>query len=348
MRCSACYGVGITVSFCSVEHQKLVSESRCGEAGRRRHRAEGVAVELIRFLMTVLQIWCTHKAICGRVLTEPFVAPYTEQEHLAVTIMVNTSGTPKFCDLESFCSLLTLVHLQNRPARSSSKLWYRRGSDLSGSQEAPCVLSMTVSLYELYRGGILIHSSTVPQIYRTAFQRQWLTTQYERRLGAPRAKKLLHGDACARESLSHILIDQTPLSPDDYISGPSLPPAVLPYILFDEFTRQVYRQDAVSRGTNAVAYLNKLIVYATVASRYLLDPTDSPSRHRAQLQELATRVMEGKDKVEQKGTSVRPYDDPSWTPEHTQRMNPIDWSFHAFESMRKILEGEGNTFPRLR
>jgi hypothetical protein len=33
-----------------VEHQKLVSRFRCGEAGRRRHRAGGVGEELMHAL----------------------------------------------------------------------------------------------------------------------------------------------------------------------------------------------------------------------------------------------------------------------------------------------------------
>jgi hypothetical protein len=96
MRCSACYAIGLVVPFCSVEHQKLVSQTRF--VGRQRWYDHRVAIDALTRVNTVhLQIWCTHKAICGRVLTESYIPPFTEGEYLNLILMENDSCCMLHC-----------------------------------------------------------------------------------------------------------------------------------------------------------------------------------------------------------------------------------------------------------
>lgn len=132
---------------------------------------------------------------------------------------------------------------------------------------------------------------------------------------------------------------------------PSLPPSLLPYILLSHSLQHLYRQEAVSRGTNLVAYFNSLVVYTTVAVRYILGPADCPSNHLAQLKELAGRVEKEKSKVKQKGTMVcRDFKMGSSDPtDGTKNVSTVDWSFLRFEQdLRPALEQRGLQCPRLR
>jgi hypothetical protein len=67
------------------EPEARQSISACGETEVwYDHR---VALEaLTRVFAMYLKIWCTHKAICGRVHREPYIPAYTKEEHLAHSI----------------------------------------------------------------------------------------------------------------------------------------------------------------------------------------------------------------------------------------------------------------------
>jgi hypothetical protein len=187
---------------------------------------------------------------------------------------------------------------------------------------------------------VLDRRSIVPPIYAKAFKREWSNHE-----GLPAVVELpgmarMHYACSSRSDLPTTLFDPSPL-PSDYIFGPAIPPTLLPYILLSHSLQRLYRQEAVSRGTNLVAYVNSLVVYTTVAVRYILDPADCPSNHLAQLKELAGRVEKEKSKVKQKGTMVRRdfkmgSSDPT---DGTKNVSAVDWSFLRFEQdLRPALE----------
>lgn len=102
------------------------------------------------------------------------------------------------------------------------------------------------------------------------------------------------------------------------------------------------------KGTNAIDYVNSLVVYTTVISRYIMDPTDSPLNHLPQLKELGRRVATEVSKVKEKGTMVRSKDDPSMRRSETETMSPVDWSFQEFEAFSQAMQQQDRMFPRLR
>lgn len=126
----------------------------------------------------------------------------------------------------------------------------------------------------------------------------------------------------------------------------------MPYTILAHSLFHLYRQEMVSQETNIIAYVNSLVVYATFASQYILDPTDSPFEHLVQLEMLSKRAeLEGR-KVKERGTLV-PYSldhsDGSSDPQNQVKEDLVYWSFGQFTmSIRKIVEKEGQAFPRLR
>jgi hypothetical protein len=157
----------------------------------------------------------------------------------------------------------------------------------------------------------------------------------------------LHNSTARRAVLTDIIQDDSPI-PSNYIFGPRLPPSVLPYILLSNTLTHLNRQCIVTDGTNAVDYVNSLVVYATVASQYLRDPRDSPLNHREQLQELGSRVAMQAKKIKQQGTPVRVSHDPTILREETQKKSPIGWASDAFDSLRFAMEEQVRRCPRLK
>lgn len=151
-----------------------------------------------------------------------------------------------------------------------------------------------------------------------------------------------------------VLADQTP--PDDkFIFGPPLPPSILPYILLSPSLTVLYQDETVMQGANALAYVNSLVVYATVACQYLLDPTDSPSNHLAQLGELAQRVRNEAQHVENKGHLKHIFKSnrtlmglPNRNPPSVSSDRKVDWSHECFtRHTRGQIELGGSVFARL-
>lgn len=190
---------------------------------------------------------------------------------------------------------------------------------------------------------------TVPPVYRDAFRRKWFTRQ---ELAADSAQPSIDeviASSAIRESIHLDLFDPDPQAPVDYIFRPFLHPSVVPYILSSFALGQLLRQEVVLQGTNAVAYINSLIIYATIASRYLRDPTDAPSNHLAQLGVLSRRVETEGRKVRERGRTVG---DPTGRECREALLETtgsvLDWSFHAFRVLKRRIEMEGQTYPRLR
>lgn len=68
LRCSACAIAGVTLSFCSVEHQKLV-------------RPPPLLIPVAARSAFPTQVWKTHKLVCGPPLATKFThSPLTAQE----------------------------------------------------------------------------------------------------------------------------------------------------------------------------------------------------------------------------------------------------------------------------
>jgi hypothetical protein len=144
------------------------------------------------------------------------------------------------------------------------------------------------------------------------------------------------------------LFDSTPPLAD-YIFGPTIPPSAMPYTLLDHSLFHLYRQEMVSQETNIIAYVNSLVVYATFASQYILDPTDSPFEHLVQLEMLGKRAKVEGLKVKERGTLVRYSDYPSEShPGYQMKGDLVYWSFVHFLAMRRVVEKKGQAFPKLR
>lgn len=163
-----------------------------------------------------------------------------------------------------------------------------------------------------------------------------------------------HNLTCmSRNGMLQMLHDTTPL-PADYIVPPPLPPSVLPHVIISVAMKHLYREESLLRGTNAVAYVNSLLVYATVLAHYLRDPLDSPANHHPQLEELARRAEKEGRRVKNQGTPTGPEDLPDILVAYSTRdpseptMTPVNWSFAFFQRfVRNVFEQPGVTFPRV-
>jgi hypothetical protein len=158
----------------------------------------------------------------------------------------------------------------------------------------------------------------------------------------------VHRDLDQRRQITTILMEHKTLPPENHIFGPPLHPSTAPYALISCSLAHLYRQEEVSRGTNVIAYINALVVYATVATQYILDPHDSPANHPEQFEELAKRVMQEASKVKEQGRGVAVFDHVTrmWDEDQT---NPLIWSVRIFELvLRRRIEEEVQVYPWLR
>jgi hypothetical protein len=98
----------------------------------------------------------------------------------------------------------------------------------------------------------------------------------------------------------------------------------------------------VTQGTNTIAYINSLVVYATVASRHMLNPMDSALYRLAQLQELIRRVGLEAARVKERGTMEGSFGNEStiW-----EKQSLVDCSLIASHRMVEMIEQEGECSP---
>lgn len=193
----------------------------------------------------------------------------------------------------------------------------------------------------------LICRSTVPKTYADAFQNDWDWFQAQPTILVDPPRGRLHQPTSFRVSLLRVIIDENALQPN-FIHGPPLHPSVVPYMFLAFQLEHLYRQESVMQGTNAVAYVNSLVIYTTVICRYIMDPADSPLNHLPQLEELGRRVELEASRVKERGTMVRVKDDPSMRPRQTETMSPVDWSFREFVEFSEAMQRQDRVFPRLR
>lgn len=158
----------------------------------------------------------------------------------------------------------------------------------------------------------------------------------------------MHRDLDERRAITISVFNNAPLTAACLL-GPPLHPSTAPFALLSCSIAHLYRQKKVTQKTNVVAYINSLVVYATVASQYILDPNDDPCNHLVQLQDLGERAAEEARRVKHQGTGVPTSDDPAdWTEDHVW-LTPVDWSLVMFQSkLRSHIETEGQTYPHLR